>query len=202
MLQDASAVFERGHIYAVMGESGAGKSTIFNLLLKLWHTSQGEILIDDLSIDDWNTDTLRKSICCVAQEDFILNMSIRDNIVLDDASISDEEVNQAAQLACMQDFAIDEQINNTIGESGCTISGGQRQRIALARMFLSKASVILMDEPTAALDRKKTLCIMENIRKECSDKLVIIISHSDDVASYCDETYFLKHGKLQKSEKE
>jgi len=172
--------FSPGNIYTIEGESGTGKTTLFNLIMKLWEPSSGEILINDKNIKKIDTNNLRSSICYVPKNDFILHMSLYDNITLFVKTVDIKRVKKAMKLALLNEFIDNDRLFEEIGDNGVSLSGGQRQRVALARAFLSTAPVVIMDEPTSALDKKNEKLILSNIKHHMKNKIVIIVSHSEN----------------------
>lgn len=181
VLQNFNATFNSGNLYVIKGRSGIGKTTVCNLLLRLWKIDNGEILINGNNIYDLDVDSLRKSITFVPQEDFVLNTSLYENIVLDSMGITEDDVKKALRFAQLDDFNDNEKLNEIAGESGVNISGGQRQRLAIARAFIRDSSVIIFDEPTSALDSENESRILENLKSLSKDKIIIVISHSQNV---------------------
>lgn len=181
ILQNFNASFESGNLYVIKGRSGIGKTTFCNLLLRLWKIENGKILINENNIYDLDVDSLRKRITFVPQEDFVLNTSLYENIVLDSIGVSYEDVKEALRFAQLDDFIDNEKLNELAGESGVNISGGQRQRLAIARAFIRDSSVIIFDEPTSALDRENESKIIENLKRLSKNKIIIVISHSQNV---------------------
>lgn len=189
ILKNFNASFEKGKIYTIYGESGIGKTTICNLLLKLWHINSGEILIDGEDINNISTDKLRENITFIPQEDFILNMSIYDNIVLGARRVNRDMVNNALKFAQLSDFIDSDNLYKEAGDAGVNISGGQRQRIALARAYIRNSSVVILDEPTSALDSDTEKKILDNLKEFAEDKILIIISHNSSVIDFGDVKY-------------
>lgn len=186
ILKTVNAKFLANTIYTIDGESGAGKTTIFNLIMKLWNVKSGNIYIDGNDIVNISTDVLRKSICYIPQNDFVLNTSLLENIKLENEEADIEMIKQAMRFAQLEEFTTDDMLSEQIGDNGLKLSGGQRQRIGIARAFLSKADVIILDEPTSALDKKNEKIILQNIKQHMNEKIVIIVSHSKVVLSYGD----------------
>lgn len=140
-----------------VGKSGVGKTTIFNLLCKMYDINEGEILIDGVNISELDEDSIRGNITIISQNPYIFNMSIRDNLRLVKSDITDEEMIRACKLACLDDYieTLPDKYDTVVGEGGVTLSGGQRQRLAIARAFIQRTEIILFDEATGALFKSK-----------------------------------------------
>jgi len=198
ILLGVSANMKPGNLYAIVGDSGSGKSTIANLLYRLWDVQKGEILIDGLPINKYNLSVLRKSIYIVSQEPFLLNASISDNIMLGRNDITDEQLSAAITFADIDELikSLPEGLNTYIGENGVRLSGGERQRVSLARAFLQNAQIIIFDESTSALDVESESKVLSAIRKVFSDKTVIIITHRLYALTNSSEIIVLKNGRI------
>ena len=154
VLHSVSFVAEAGKTTALVGRSGGGKSTVMNLILRLYEVESGQILCDGVDIATVTRKSLRRQIAYVAQENFLFKGSVRDNIAMGRPGASEEEIVAAAKAAYAHDFIMgfERGYDTPCGEHGMQLSGGQRQRIAIARAFLKDAPIILLDEATSALD--------------------------------------------------
>jgi len=188
---------DEGRIHAIVGESGVGKSTIINLILKMWENYRGDILINKRNILNINANEIRKEISVVNQNAYIFNASLLDNITLGEA-YSNEEINNAIEISYLKDVIekLPNGMQSILGEQGMNISGGQRQRIALARAVLRKSSVLMLDEPTSMIDIVAEEKIINNILKTNHWKLVIIITHNMKFAQMADVIHVMKNGKI------
>lgn len=164
---------------AFVGKSGAGKTTIFNLLCKMYDNYNGTITIDDVDIRKLDKDTIRGNITIVNQNPYIFNMSIRDNLRLVKEDITDDEIKEACTLACLDDYieSLPKKYDTVVGEGGITLSGGQKQRLAIARAFVQKTEIILFDEATSALDNETQAKIQQAIDNLQKDYTILIIAH-------------------------
>ena len=153
-LNGLSLVANAGKVTALVGASGAGKSTVFSLIERFYEGNKGQILIDGQNILDFNLESLRRNIAIVTQDTFLFDRTLKENILIGRPGATDEEVVEAAKNANAHEFIekMDKNYDSTVGEGGGRLSGGQRQRIAIARAMLSKAPILLLDEATSALD--------------------------------------------------
>ena len=133
-----------------------GKTTIFNLLCKLYDIESGEILIENENINNLDKDSIRGNITIISQEPYIFNLSIRDNLKLVKEDLTEDEMKKACKIACLDKFieTLPNKYDTILGENGVVLSGGQKQRLAIARAFVQKTKIILFDEATSALDNE------------------------------------------------
>lgn len=164
---------------AIVGRSGNGKSTLFNLLLRYFDVSNGELLIDGIDIKDLSEESLRNTISIIRQSPFLFNMSILDNFKLVKEDITLEEVREVCKKAYIDDYvmSLPLQYDTVIGEGGINLSGGQKQRLAIARTLLLNTKIILFDEATSALDNESQEYIKKTIDYLVKDHTVIIVAH-------------------------
>ena len=181
-------------ITALVGLSGAGKSTIINLLDKFYQPSSGEILLDGVPLEDYDTHFLRENIGLVLQKNHIFNGSIADNIRYGKVNATDEEVIDAAKQAYIHEQII--KLPEQYQTKATALSGGQQQRIAIARMFLKNPPIIFLDEPTASLDAIATEQIKNSLDAIKKNRTVVIISHSISQIIDADVIYAMKEGKI------
>ena len=185
---------KNGKTTALVGLSGAGKSTIINLLCKFYDPESGEILLDGISLKDYNNSFLRDEIGLVLQKNHIFKGSIEDNIRYGKMDASFDEVQQAAQQAYLHDQIMD--LPNGYQHDATQLSGGQQQRIAIARLFLKNPPIIFLDEPTASLDAIATEQIKNSLDAIKKGRTVIIISHSLSQILDSDHIYVMKKGQV------
>ena len=186
-------------ITALAGLSGAGKSTIINLLDKFYTPTSGQILLDNIPLEDYDTHFLRENIGLVLQKNHIFNGSIADNIRYGKIDATDEEVIEAAEKAYIHDQIM--KLPNQYETKANALSGGQQQRIAIARMFLKNPPIIFLDEPTASLDAIATEQIKNSLDAIKKNRTVVIISHSISQIIDADIIYAMKDGKITESGK-
>ena len=181
-----------------VGKSGAGKTTIFNLLCKMYDNYEGDIFIDNYNIKNLDKDSIRGNITIVQQNPYIFNMSIRDNLKLVKKDLTEEEMIYALKLACLDDFilTLPKQYDTVVGEGGIMLSGGQKQRLAIARAFIQKTEIILFDEATSALDNETQTEIKKAIDNLSKDYTILIIAHRLSTVLDCDRILFLEDGKI------
>ena len=165
----------------IIGESGSGKSTIFNLISRFIDPKKGNIFINDVNIKDVSLFSLRQNISLVSQETMIYNDTFHNNISLGKLNATKSEIIEAAKLADIHDFIVSQKngYDTVIGEAGSNLSGGQKQRISIARAFLKNSKILLLDEVTSALDSKTSKNILKSINQLSKNKTCIYISHDD-----------------------
>ena len=183
---------------AFVGKSGAGKSTIFNLIAKLYNVNSGKILIDNIDINELSCSSLRDNISIINQNPYIFNFSIKDNLLLVKNDATMDEIREACKLACIDDYIMNlpEKYNTIIGENGVTLSGGERQRLAIARALLMKTKIILFDEATSALDNETQNNINKAIKNLKGDYTILIIAHRLSTVVDCDKIFAVDDGKI------
>jgi ATP-binding cassette subfamily B protein len=198
VLRGISFAVEPGMLVGVVGRSGSGKSTLSKLVQRLYPVESGRILIDGFDIKSADLTSLRQQVGVVLQEDFIFNGSVLENISLGDPDISAEQVIEAARLAVAHDFISDlpQGYETSVGERGTALSGGQRQRLALARLFLSKAPILVLDEATSALDAETEQQVLQNLQRVSQNRTVFVIAHRFAPLKRADLIVVLEKGVL------
>ena len=183
---------------AFVGKSGVGKTTIFNLLCKMYEIDSGKILIDGVDINTLDKDTIRENITIINQQPYIFNMSIRDNLRLVKKDLTEEEMIEACKLSCLHDFilTLPDGYDTIIGEGGVNLSGGQRQRMAIARALVQKTEIILFDEATSALDNETQGSIQKAIDNMKNEYTILIIAHRLSTIINSDRIIILDEGKI------
>ena len=184
---------------AIVGRSGNGKTTIFNLLLRYFDVTYGEVLIDGVDIKELSEDSLRKTISCVRQNPFLFNMSIFENFKIVKPDITLKEVKEVCKRAYIDEYieSLPKKYNTIIGEGGINLSGGQKQRLAIARTLLLNTKIILFDEATSALDNESQKYIKMTIDDLTKDHTIIIIAHRLSTIIDADEILVIENGKLE-----
>ena len=196
-LHDVSMRIESGKITALVGLSGAGKSTIVNLLDKFYEPQEGCILLDGVPLNEWDTEWLRENIGLVLQKNHIFDGSIEENIKYGNPQATHDDVVRAAQQAYIYDQIM--QLPHGFETAALQLSGGQQQRIAIARMFIKNPPIIFLDEPTASLDAIATEQIKASIDAIKQGRTVIIISHNIGQIIDADQIYVLQQGHVVQS---
>ena len=196
-LHDVSMRIEPGKITALVGMSGAGKSTVVNLLDKFYHADCGTITLDGTPLDQWDTRWLREHVGLVMQKNHIFDGTIEENIRYGNPQATHDDVVQAARQAFLYDQVM--QLPEGFQSSAMRLSGGQQQRIAIARMFIKNPAVIILDEPTASLDAIATEQIKSSIDAIKRGRTVIIISHNIGQIVDADQIYVLEQGRVVQS---
>lgn len=198
ILKNLSFKIKTGSTTGIVGKSGSGKTTIFNLLCKLYNINDGEILIDGINIEELNEEAIRGNITIISQNPYIFNMSIKDNLRLVKSNVSDEEIVEACKTACLDDFieSLPNKYDTIVGEAGINLSGGQRQRLAIARALIQNTKIILFDEATSALDNATQLKIQTAIDNLKGNYTLIIIAHRLSTIINCDKIFILEDGKI------
>ncbi|MDR0198107.1 MAG: ABC transporter ATP-binding protein/permease, partial [Oscillospiraceae bacterium] len=197
-LRDISFTVPRKSLFAVIGPTGVGKTTLAALLPRFYDVTGGEILIDGMNIKDMSLNSLRKNISMVLQDVFLFNGTIGDNIRYGNPLAADGQVEQAARTACIHDFisALPLGYDTVVGERGMRLSGGQKQRISIARSLLCDAPVLLLDEATSAVDTDTEREIQNAIQKIAGSRTLIVIAHRLSTVKRADCIIVLKDGVI------
>ena len=198
VLDNLSFKVNENEIVGFVGKSGVGKTTIFNLLCKMYDVDKGKITIDGVDIKKLDEDSIRGNITIISQNPYIFNLSIRDNLKLVKSDLTDDEMIEACKLACLDEFisSLPEGYDTVVGEGGVNLSGGQRQRLAIARAFIQKTEIILFDEATSALDNDTQSKIQQAIDNLKNEYTILIIAHRFSTIINCDRIYFIEDGKV------
>ncbi len=198
LLKDVSFDIEAGQTIAIVGKTGSGKSTICNLLTRMLEITEGDILLDGVSIKDIEKKHLRKNMKLILQDPFLFSKTVYDNVAIVDPKLPTERIYEAARTASIhQEIEKFERGYKTIvGEKGTTLSGGQKQRIAIARMLVDESNVIIFDDSLSALDTKTDLMIRTALKKKRKDQTMIIITHRSTTAKEADKIIVLDQGSV------
>jgi ATP-binding cassette subfamily B protein len=201
-IKNVSFKIKKNTKIAVVGNSGAGKTTIANLLALLYQPTSGEILVDDINLNEFKYSDYLKKLGYLGQETFIYHDSVKENIRFG-LECTDDEIMEAAKLADAHEFIklTSNGYDTIIGDQGIKLSGGERQRIAIARIILRKPEILLLDEATSSLDNKAEQRVMEAIDRISKDMTVIIIAHRLSTVKNADVIYVLKDGEMIESGK-
>lgn len=198
VLHDVDLQAKGGEITALVGLSGSGKSSIFNLIMRFWSPQTGRVLIDGQSLSDISASSLYDHISLVGQDIFLFEGTIAENIMRGRPDASEHDMIEAARKAAAHDFisALPEGYETIVGEFGGKLSGGQRQRIAIARAFLKDAPILLLDEPTSALDAESDAAIQEALTRLMSGRTTLIIAHRLATVASANSIYVLDQGRV------
>ena len=183
---------------AFVGKSGAGKSTIFNLITHLYQVSSGKVLLDDININDLDCNTIRNNMSIITQNPYIFNFSIKDNLLLAKEDATLKEIRKACRLACIDDYimSLPDKYDTPLGENGIILSGGQKQRIAIARALLMQTEIILFDEATSALDNETQEQIQKAIDNLKGEYTILIIAHRLSTVIDADKIFVVNDGTI------
>jgi len=201
VLKNISLKFLGGKMTALVGHSGSGKSTILNMIPRIYSPSDGVIKIDQQNISEVNLASLRKEISIVDQNTTLFDDTVMNNIKYAKPEANDEEVFEAANLAMCKEFIenLDEGYHTMIGENGVKLSGGEKQRLSIARAFLKKSKIILLDEATASLDSETEDKIQKALNELTNNKTTIVIAHRLSTILNSDNIYVVDNGKITDS---
>ena len=179
VLHDFTLSINKGEIFALVGPSGGGKTTVCHLLPHFYDIERGKIFIDDKEIHEITMESLRKSIGIVQQDVYLFNASIRENILYGRPDATDNEVIEAAKRANIHDYVmtLENGYDTVIGERGVKLSGGQKQRLSIARVFLKNPPILILDEATSALDNATEILIQKSLDELCRGRTTIVVAH-------------------------
>ena len=189
ILDGLSFKVERGRTLALVGPSGGGKTTICHLIPRFYKVTGGEVKIDGVSVEDITVESLRRNIGIVAQDVFLFNASIYDNIAYGCPDATYKDVEEAARRANIYDYivSLENGFDTVVGERGVKQSGGQKQRISIARVFLKNPSILILDEATSALDNASEIAIQKSLEELCKGRTTIVVAHRLTTVKNADE---------------
>ena len=198
VLAGASALIPAGTRVGIVGRTGAGKTTLVNLLVRFQDPTTGAVLLDGTDLRDLKLDDLRRQFAIVLQEPILFSTTIAENIAYGRPDASRTQIEEAARAADAHDFisAMPEGYETGVGERGMTMSGGQRQRIALARAFLKDAPILILDEPTSAVDMNTEVSIIDAMERLMAGRTTFIVAHRLATLAHCDRVYAVEGGCL------
>jgi len=201
VLNNINLKIPKGHTIGIIGKTGSGKTTLSNLLLKLYMPNPGQIFIDSVDITDYSLETLRYSMGYVPQDNFLFSASIKDNIKFFKDEYTDKEVEEAAQKSSIYESIIDLPMgfDTILGERGVNLSGGQKQRISIARAIIKNPPILILDDSLSAVDTITESILLKNIKKSRVGKTTIIIAHRISTIKHADLIIVLDEGRICES---
>lgn len=198
ILKDLSFKISAGERVGVAGPTGAGKSTLIKLMLRLYEVTKGRILFDGIDLRELSLENLRKNISLVSQDVYLFHGTIRENIAYGSADAREEDIVNAAKLAEFHSFvaSLPKRYESVVGERGIKLSGGQRQRLSIARAILKNAPLMILDEATSSVDTETERDIQRNLNKITQGRSAIIIAHRLSTIRNCDRIIVIKDGQI------
>jgi len=200
IFENINYIFKKNNIYLISGQSGIGKSTLFNLIARLYLPTQGNIFFDDIDYNKYSLDEIRNKISICLQENLFFSDTIENNIAFFSEKVNKEHLFKSVEISQSDSFikTMKNQFNAILLEGGNNLSGGQKQRLNLARTLydIQEKDVILLDEPTSSLDEYNESQFMKNLINLKKDKIIIIISHRNSIKDYCDEIIHIENKKF------
>ena len=198
VLSNINIDIKKGETLGIIGVLGSGKTTLMNLLLKLYKIPHGKIAIGGKDINDIPTEFLRDNICYITQDNFLFSSSLKENINLFKDNYGDEEIAESTKSAMIYEEIkeMKEGIYTVVGEKGIDLSGGQKQRVVISRAFLNDSSIVIFDDTFSALDNRTEQHVLNNIKKLTADKTCIIISNRISDIKDCDKIIVMEQGKI------
>lgn len=202
ILDDISLVIRPGEIVGIIGETGAGKTTLIQLIMRFYTPTRGKIFLDGRDISTIRHDHIRTLISFVSQDLFLFHDTIRNNIRYSVPLATEEQIIAASMAAQLHETILQfpDGYDTIVGERGLQLSAGQRQRISLARAFLRDAPVLIMDEPSSSLDRETESHLLLNLARQVKGKTIIIVTHRESILRVCDRVLRILHGNLIEEE--
>ncbi|MHA1770079.1 MAG: ABC transporter ATP-binding protein [Candidatus Thorarchaeota archaeon] len=198
ILNNVSFKVRAGQVVALLGGTGSGKSSLVNLIPRLYDVTSGRVLVDGIDVRSYKIRNLRKNIAMVHQEPFLFSTTVRENIAFAKPEATDEEVEEAARAAMIHDFitALPEGYDSIVGERGVSLSGGQRQRIAIARAILADPRILILDDSTSSVDAKTELMIQQALENLIHNRTTFIITHRMSTIRNADLIVVMERGKV------
>ena len=198
VLEHVSIEVKQGETLGIIGVVGSGKTTLMNLLLKLYDVERGKIFVDGVDINDIPTKKIRDNICYITQDNFLFSASLKENINLFKDEYKDSEIEESTKMAMIYEeiSEMQEGIHTIIGEKGIDLSGGQKQRVVISRAFLNGSNIVIFDDTFSALDNRTEQHVLNNIKKLTKDKTCIIISNRISDIRDCDKIIVMEQGVI------
>lgn len=197
-LENINFELKKGETLGIIGTIGSGKTTLMNLLTKLYNIPNGKIMIDGRDINEIDIETLRENICYITQDNFLFSSTLKNNISLFKDDYEEEEIKESTKKAVIYEeiSQMPQGIKTTIGERGADLSGGQKQRVVISRAFLKDSSIVIFDDTFSALDNRTSQALLENIKELTKDKTCIIISNKISDVKQSDQIIVLDNGMI------
>jgi len=198
VLENINIQIKQGESLGIIGVVGSGKTTLMNLLLKLYDVERGKVFIDGVDINDIPTKKIRDNICYITQDNFLFSASLKENINLFKDEYKDSEIEESTKMAMIYEeiSEMQEGIHTIIGEKGIDLSGGQKQRVVISRAFLNGSNIVIFDDTFSALDNRTEQHVLNNIKKLTTDKTCIIISNRISDIRDCDKIIVMEQGVI------
>ena len=198
VLKNISFKVEPGQTVAIVGQTGAGKTSLVKLINRTYDINRGEVLVDGISVQEWQLDALRRNVSIIEQDVFLFSRKIKENIAFGYPQATDAQIEEMAHAAQAHDFIGDfkDGFDTEVGERGVTLSGGQRQRLALARAFLTNPSILVLDDSTSAIDSATEDKIQRAIFNAAQGRTTFIITHRLSQIRWADLIIVMSGGEV------
>jgi ATP-binding cassette, subfamily B, bacterial len=198
VLQDISFKVKPGQTVAIVGQTGAGKTSLVKLINRTYDVTKGQVLVDGVDVRHWNLAALRSQVSMIEQDIFLFSRSVSDNIAFGRPDSTQRQIEMAAEFAQADDFiqAFDKSYDTIVGERGVTLSGGQRQRLALARAFLTDPYILILDDSTSAIDSATEDKIQRAISNAARGRTTFIITHRLSQIRWADLIVVIRKGRI------
>ncbi|PMC33836.1 multidrug ABC transporter ATP-binding protein [Bacillus sp. UMB0899] len=198
IIENLSLRVNRGETVALVGMSGGGKSTLVSLLPRFYDVTEGQILLDNMDLRDYEAQSLREQIGMVLQDTFLFSNTVRENILIGKPDATEDEVIRAAKAANAHEFItkLPNGYDTRVGERGVKLSGGQKQRVSIARVFLKNPPILILDEATSALDLESEHLIQEALEKLAKNRTTFIVAHRLSTITHADKIVLIEDGKI------
>ena len=199
VLKNINLEVPAGSTVAIMGTTGAGKSSLLSLIGRHYDVMEGEVLVDDINVKDYNLNTLRSNMSIVPQDTFLFSQSIKENLMFSNSKATDDEIYEACKTACCYGFinSLADKYETEIGERGLGLSGGQKQRLSIGRALLRKAPILILDDATSALDMETEHTLLKNLNSKKKRSTTFIIAHRISAVKNADLILYIENGEIK-----